>query len=69
MVTNALNSAGSREVLDHGAGHGAVDLVLVAEGATGDAENFGNLGLHLSPALLVEEDVVVELILYLDLGQ
>jgi hypothetical protein len=58
----------SGELLDQSAGDGAVDLELLHEGAAGDYENLGDLGGDLGKALLIEEDFVVKLILYLDLG-
>ena len=68
MVTDALDGAGEGEVLDHGARNRAIDLVLIAENAAGDAKNLGDFGSNLGPLLLVEEDVVVKLVLYLYLG-
>ena len=68
MITDALDSASLSEVLDHGARNGAVDLVLVAKNAAGDAQNLRDLGSNLGPLLLVKVDVVVKLILYLYLG-
>ena len=68
VVANALDGTGSSEVLDRGTSDGAVDLVLVAESATGDAEDLGDLLRHLVPSLFVKEHFVVKLILYLDLG-
>ena len=68
MVTDALDGTGLSEVFDHGASNGAVDLVLVAKNAAGDAQNLGDLGSNLGPLLLVKEDVIVKLVLYLYLG-
>ena len=64
----ALDGALLGELLDECAGDRTVDLELLHEGAAGDDENLGDLRGHLGEALLIEEDVVVELILYLDLG-
>ncbi len=68
MITDALDSTSLGEVLDHGARNGTVDLVLIAKNAASDAQNLGDLGSNLGPLLLIEEDVVVKLVLYLDLG-
>ena len=67
-VTNATNGLLLLASLDHSAGDRTVNLVLLAEGAAGDAEDLGDLRLNLGPALLIQKDVVVELILYLDLS-
>ena len=42
VFTDALDCALLGELFDHGASDGAVDLVLVAEGGAGDAEDLGD---------------------------
>ena len=56
------------ELLDEGASDGTVHLELLHEGRAGDNEDLGDLGGDLSESLLVEVDVVVKLVLYLNLG-
>ena len=68
MFTNAPDCALFGELFDHRASDGTVDLVLVAEGGAGDAEDLGDFRCDLGPFLLVKEHFIVKLILYLDLG-
>ena len=53
---------------DETAGDRSVNLELFHDDGAGDAEDLGQLGADLVEALLVEEDVVVELVLDLGLG-
>lgn len=68
VVADKLDGALLGELLDDCTGKRAVDFVLVAKFSTGDAKDFGDFLLHLSPPGLVQEDIVVKLILSLDLG-
>lgn len=68
MVADALDGAFLGEVLDETAGNGTVDLELLHKRGAGDAEDLGDLLADLGKALLVKEDLVVELVLDLDLG-
>ena len=56
------------KVLDEGSGNGTTNLEFLAENGSGDAENFRNLLNHSLVLLVLEEDGVVKLFLYLDLG-
>ena len=67
-IANALDHALSGEVLDESTSNGSADLELIAKHSAGDAEDLGNFLGNLIESLLFEEHVVVELILYLDLG-
>ena len=67
-IADALDGALLGKFSDDGARNGAVHLVLLRQGGAGDDEDFGDFRRHLCPALLVEEDIEVELILYLDFG-
>ena len=68
MITNALDSSLLFKPLDDGTSDRTVHLKLVHEDCASDAQDLGDLACNLGPSLLVEEDVVVELVLYLDLG-
>ena len=67
-VADSSNGAALEAVPDEGASDGSVHLELFAERGAGDAENLCHFLRNLFVALLVEEDVVVELVLDLDLG-
>ena len=56
------------EVADQETGNGSVNLELLAEDGSGDAQDFGDFAGELLVSLLIEEDFVVELVLNLDLG-
>lgn len=68
MVTNALDSSLLIKSLYDSTSDRTVHLKLVHEDCASDAQDLGDLACNLGPSLLVEEDVVVELVLYLDLG-
>lgn len=68
MITNALDSSLLFKPLDDGTSDRTVHLKLVHEDCASDAQDLGDFTCDLSPSLFVEEDVVVELVLYLDLG-
>ena len=55
-------------MVDDETGNGSVNLELLAEDGSGDAQDLWDLGAELFVALLVEEDFIVKLILNLDLG-
>ena len=65
---DSSNGTALEAVPDEGASDRSVDLELFAERGAGDAENLCHFLRNLFVALLVEEDVVVELVLDLDLG-
>ena len=67
-IADTTDSALLSQFFDDGARDRAVDFVLLGEGGASDDEDFGDLLCHLLPALLLKEDIEVELILYLDLG-
>lgn len=62
------DGAALEAVADEGACDRAVYLELFTERGAGDAKNFCHFLRNLLVALLVKEDVVVELVLDLDLG-
>jgi hypothetical protein len=68
VVTNALDSSLLIKSLDDSTSDRTVHLKLVHEDCASDAQDLRDLACNLGPSLLVEEDVVVELVLYLDLG-
>jgi hypothetical protein len=68
VVTNALDSSLLFKPLDDGTSDRTVHLKLVHEDCASDAQDLGDFTCDLGPSLLVKEDVVVELVLYLDLG-
>ena len=68
MITNELDGAFLSEPLNDGTCDRAINFKLVHHSGTGDAENFGDFTCDFSPALFIEENIVVELVLYLDLG-
>jgi hypothetical protein len=68
VVTNALDSSLLFKPLDDGTSDRTVHLKLVHEDCTSDAQDLGDFTCDLGPSLLVKEDVVVELVLYLDFG-
>ena len=67
-IADTTDSALFSQFFDDGARDGAIHFVLLRESGASDDEDFGDLLCHLLPALLVEEDIEVKLILYLDLG-
>ena len=67
-VADGANGAALEAVPDEGASDRSVDLELFAERGAGDAENLCHFLRNLFVALLLEEDIVVELVLDLDLG-
>ena len=67
-LADTTDSALLSQFFDDGARDRTVHFVLLGEGGASDDEDFGDLLCHLLPALLLEEDIEVELILYLDLG-
>jgi hypothetical protein len=67
-IANGLDDASLHTVTDQCACDRAVYLELFAEVGAGDAQDLCHLLGHLFVALLIEEDVVVELVLDLDLG-
>ena len=56
------------KVFDEGSGNGTTNLELLAKNGSGDAENFWDFLNHSLVLLLLKEDGVVKLFLYLDLG-
>jgi len=68
VLSDAPDGALLFKLVDQGAGDGPVDLELLHEGRAGDNQDLGDLTGYLREALLVEEDLVVELVLDLDLG-
>ena len=68
VFADGLDSASISKLLDEGAGNGSVNLELFHEGGAGDNEDFGDFLAHLEVALLIEENIVVELVLDLNLG-
>jgi hypothetical protein len=67
-VTNASDGSTGLSVLDKGTSDRSVDLELFAEDASCNAEDFCHFLRDLFVALLIEEDIVVELVLDLGLG-
>ena len=67
MVTNALDSSLLFKSFDNSTRDRTVHLKLVHKDCTSDAEDLGDLACNLSPSFFVEENIVVELVLYLDL--
>merc|ERR1719498_1804637 len=56
------------QISDESSGNGTTDLEFFAKDGSGDAENLWNLLNHSLVLLLVEENSVVKLFLYLNLG-
>ena len=55
-------------MLEESSGDSAINLELLHDDGARQAENLGDLSADLVKALLVQEDVLVELVLYLCLG-
>jgi len=67
-VTDLSDGSALLPVADEGTSDGTVDLELFAEDASCNAEDFCHFLRDLFVALLIKEDVVVELILDLSFG-
>ena len=68
MLSDGSDEIFTEKVLDEGASHGSSNLELFGEDCSGDAEDLGDLLEHSLILLVLEEDGVVKLLLYLDLG-
>ena len=67
-MSNGFEEVLRDEVVDQETGNGSVNLELLAEDGSGDAQDFGDFVGELLVSLLIEEDFIVELVLDLDLG-
>ena len=67
-VTDTSDSALLGELLNEGTGNGAIDLELFHEGGAGHNQDLGDFLADLSEALLIKENIGVELVLNLNLG-
>ena len=67
-ISDASDGATLCSVADEGASDGTVDLELFAEDASCNAEDFCHFLRDLFVALLIKEDIVVELVLNLSFG-
>ena len=68
LISNWDNKVLLGKIFDESTGNGSTDLELLAKDSSGDAENLWNLLEHSLVLLLFEEDGIVKLLLYLDLG-
>ena len=68
LLSDGLDKILLVEVLDDGSCDGTIDLELLAEDGSGDAEDLGNLLEHSLVLLLLEIDGIVKLFLDLDLS-
>ena len=68
VISYLSDEALGHEISDDLSGDGAVDLELVAQFGNSDNQELGSLLDDSIVCLLVEEDCVVKLFLYLDLG-
>ena len=67
-VTDGDDISGTGEVSEKGSSDGAVNLELFHDDGSGEAENLGHLLTDFGESLLIEENIGVELVLYLGLG-
>ena len=68
LVTDWLDQSLDMKVLDESSGDGSANLELLDKSSSGDAEDLWDFLEHSFVLLLVEEDSVVSLLLYLGLG-
>jgi hypothetical protein len=68
LITNWSDELFFVEILDQSTSDGSTDLELLAEDGSSDAEDLWDLLDHSLVSLLFQENGVVKLLLYLDLG-
>ena len=67
-ITNGLDLSSLSKVPEESPGDRSINLELFHDGRASEAQNLGHFGADLVEALLVEEDLIVELVLDLGLG-
>ena len=68
VITNLLDESLGVEISDQLSGNGSVDLELVAHFGNSDGQELRSILCDSLVSLSVEEDGIVKLFLYLDLG-